>query len=88
MLINKGKKYPKSIFTILSYIVYNAKLIGLIVSVPACLYYFELYTSEDSWGSGEYLFWYSVLLAFSILLFFIDKFWRILCDAIIDRFAE
>ena len=72
----------------MSYIVYNAKIIGLVVSIPASLYYLDIYTSEDSFGSGEYLFWYSALLVFSILLFFIDKTWIKLCDVVIDRLAK
>lgn len=88
MFINKGKKYSKAIFTILSYILYNAKVIGLIVSIPSVFYWMEKYTSANSSGSGEYLFWYSLLLAVSILLFYFDKQWMKLCDFIIDFFVK
>lgn len=88
MIFNKGKKYSNGIITFLSYILYNAKLIGLLISVPSVLYWFDRYTSSDSFGSGEYLFWYSCLFICSVLLFFIDKQWKKICDAIIELFAR
>lgn len=88
MLFVKGNKYPNSIFTCFSYIMYNAKIIGLFVSVPSVLYWLDKYTSSNSFGAGEYLFWYSALFIVSVVLFFIDKRWIKLCDAILDFIAK
>lgn len=88
MLFNKGKKYPNTIITCFSYIMYNAKIIGLLISVPSVLYWLDKYTSSDSFGSGEYLFWYSALFIASVVLFFIDKRWMKLCDVILGLFAK
>lgn len=84
----QGKKYDKGIYTFLSAVLYNAKWIGLIVSIPSVLYWVEKYTGSGSMGAGEYLFWYSCLLVLSVFLFFIDKQWKRFCDAIIGRFAK
>ena len=88
MLYNKGRKYSNAFFTFISYILYNAKLIGLLISIPSVIYWLERYTSSESFGTGEYLFWYSSLFVLSVFLFFVDKQWKRGCDAIIILFAN
>lgn len=86
--MKKEKKYSSGILTLVSHILYNAKWIGLLISIPSVIYWFDRYTSADSFGADEYLFWYSVLLIVSIILFFVDKRWIKFCDSIIRHFAK
>lgn len=88
MIVNNGKKYSNPILTLLSVIVYNAKMFGLAFSIPGLLIGLEKSTSSTGMGFGdtEVFIWNLLLFGVSVLLFFIDDKWRALCDSIIDRF--
>ena len=81
------KRYSNPVLTVIGWILYNLKWLGLFFSIPNFLYWLDRATSNNSWGTGEYLFWYSFLLVISIILFCVDKKWKAFCDAMLNRLA-